>query len=231
MSWWRSPSRGNGCTWGVPICRLPRWTVWWWSKLIRSSRAGSTRCGSSGVRVSIWRPPLPDSDRYLAALNPRQREAVLHTGRPLLILAGAGSGKTRVITTKIAHLIDSGGLDPASILAVAFTNKAADEMRERVRSLTPTGAQVMVKTFHAFGAWLLRRYGQEIGIPRGFTICDEEDSFSLLRHVVQEELEGERLPQNRLKSLAVWIARAKDRCLLPEDDLAAVESRAQFPGL
>ena len=165
---------------------------------------------------------------YLNALNPQQREAVLHTGRPLLILAGAGSGKTRVITTKIAYLIDKQGLDPSSILAVAFTNKAADEMRDRVRSLTPTGGEVMIKTFHAFGAWLLRRYGAEIGIQRGFTICDDQDSFSLLKRIAKEEL-GEALARNHLKELAAWIARAKDHCLLPED--AVPESQSVFPGL
>jgi DNA helicase-2/ATP-dependent DNA helicase PcrA len=165
---------------------------------------------------------------YLKALNPQQREAVLHTGRPLLILAGAGSGKTRVITTKIAYLIDKQGLDPSSILAVAFTNKAADEMRDRVRSLTPAGGEVMIKTFHAFGAWLLRRYGGEIGIQRGFTICDDEDSFSLLKRIVREEL-GEALARHHLKELAAWIARAKDRCLLPEDEV--LETQGVLPGL
>jgi len=165
---------------------------------------------------------------YLETLNPQQREAVLHTGAPLLILAGAGSGKTRVITTKIAFLIDKQSLDPRSILAVAFTNKASDEMRDRVRTLTPTGGEVMIKTFHAFGAWLLRRYGEEIGIQRAFTICDDQDSFSVLKRVVQEEMK-EKLPQHRLKELGAWIARAKDHCLLPED--AALESRGAIPGL
>jgi len=167
---------------------------------------------------------------YLNTLNPQQREAVHHTGGPLLILAGAGSGKTRVITTKIAYLIDDLGLDPGSILAVAFTNKAADEMRDRVRLLTPTGGEVMIKTFHAFGAWLLRRYGGEIGIPRGFTICDDQDSFSLLKQVVEGEL-GDKQPQHRLKELGTWIARAKDHCLLPGDDLDALATQTPIPGL
>lgn len=167
---------------------------------------------------------------YLKALNPQQRQAVLHTGAPLLILAGAGSGKTRVITTKIAYLIDNQGLDPSSILAVAFTNKAADEMRNRVRSLTPTGGEVMIKTFHAFGAWLLRRYAEEAGIRRGFTICDDQDSFALLKQIVQGE-RGDKLPQHRLKEMSAWIARAKDHCLLPEDDLSALESQGRIAGL
>lgn len=178
---------------------------------------------------------MSDSSRgksdYLESLNPQQREAVLHTGCPLLILAGAGSGKTRVITTKIAYLIDSEGFDPHSILAVAFTNKAAEEMRERVRALSPTGGEVIVKTFHAFGAWLLRRYGQEIGIARGFTIYDDQDSFSLLKQVLRRELGGQKPAQNQLKELAGWIARAKDHCLLPEDDLSRLEAQGRAPGL
>jgi len=178
---------------------------------------------------------LSDSSRgipdYLESLNPQQREAVLHTGVPLLILAGAGSGKTRVITTKIAYLIDSEGLDPHSILAVAFTNKAAEEMRERVGALSSTGGEVMIKTFHAFGAWLLRRYGQEIGIAAGFTIYDDQDSFSLLKQVLRRELGGQRPAQKQLKELAGWIARAKDHCLLPEDDLSMLEAQVGVPGL
>jgi DNA helicase-2/ATP-dependent DNA helicase PcrA len=155
---------------------------------------------------------------------------VLHTGHPLLILAGAGSGKTRVITTKIAYLIDQRGLDPRSILAVAFTNKAADEMRERVRSLTAPGGEVMIKTFHAFGAWLLRMYGKDVGIPQGFSICDDEDSLALLKHIVQEQSEGGSPAPHRLKDLGAWIARAKDLCLLPGDDLSVLEGRAGIRG-
>ena len=154
---------------------------------------------------------------YLAGLNEAQREAVLHEGGPLLILAGAGSGKTRVITTKIAHLIEARGYPPEAILAVAFTNKAAEEMRERVRRFSPAGAEVMIKTFHAFGAWLLRRHGEELGLARDFTIYDDEDSLSLLRAAV----EG-RVDRDRLRDLSARIARAKDRCLAPEDDLSGL---------
>jgi DNA helicase-2/ATP-dependent DNA helicase PcrA len=150
---------------------------------------------------------LPD---YLEALNPEQLKSVLHHGPPLLILAGAGSGKTRVITTKIAYLIGEEGYDPASILAVAFTNKAAEEMKSRVRGLNAAAEAVMIKTFHSFGAWVLRRYGQIIGIPRDFTIYDDDDSLALLKNILEN-----RVPQARLKELAAAIARAKDQCLLP----------------
>jgi len=181
----------------------------------------------------------PSEPSYLAALNPQQREAVLHSGEPLLILAGAGSGKTRVITTKIAYLVDRGGVPPEAILAVAFTNKAADEMRERVRALCPAGAAVMIRTFHSFGAWLLRRYGAAVGIPAGFTIYDDEDSHSVLKALLggrrggggrgrrdESEPGPERMPAARIKEIAGWIARAKDRCLLPDDDLGPFAQRA-----
>jgi len=154
---------------------------------------------------------------YLAGLNDAQREAVLHEDGPLLILAGAGSGKTRVITSKIAHLLEARGYPAEAILAVAFTNKAAEEMRERVRRYSPAGAGVMIKTFHAFGAWLLRRYGQAAGLSRDFTIYDDEDSLALLRAAVEGRVEKERL-----RDLSARIARAKDRCLAPEDELAGL---------
>ncbi len=172
--------------------------------------------------------PVPD---YLQRLNPRQREAVLHTGAPLLILAGAGSGKTRVITTKIAHLIDRHHFDPRSILAVAFTNKAAEQMRERAQALTPLGSEVMIKTFHSFGAWLLRRYGLGAGIPRNFTIYDEQDCLALLRRVVQAQPSERKPRRGELRKAAGWIARAKDRCLLPSDDLSEMRRARGLSGL
>ena len=117
--------------------------------------------------------PLPE---YLAGLNPEQLEAVLHEDGNLLILAGAGSGKTRVITTKIAYLIAERGLAPESILAVTFTNKAAAEMRERACSIEPACARANLRTFHSFGAWFLRRNAAAAGLDRDFTIYDDDDS-------------------------------------------------------
>ena len=118
---------------------------------------------------------------YLQALNPEQKEAVVHQGGPLLILAGAGSGKTRVITTKIAYLVDRMGVSPRSILAVTFTNKAAQEMKERVLAIVPHAEEVMVRTFHSFGAWFLRVNAVLAGLSPRFHIYDEEDSLSLLK--------------------------------------------------
>jgi DNA helicase-2/ATP-dependent DNA helicase PcrA len=162
---------------------------------------------------------------YLEVLNPRQREAVLHFGSPLLILAGAGSGKTRVVTTKIAYLVDRRAVDPASILAVAFTNKAAGEMKQRARDLVPGAEEVMIKTFHSFGAWLLRRHVHLLGLPHSFNICDEEDSRSVLRNML-----GKKLPVSEARELARRISRAKDRCLLPTDDLSDFMSPGVFGG-
>src|SRR6476660_7072827 len=112
----------------------------------------------------------------LAGLNPAQREAVLHFEGPMLVLAGAGAGKTRVLTTRIARLVEHHGVDPSRILAVTFTNKAAGEMRERIARLLgemPTG--MWVGTFHAIGARMLRREAPRVGRSASFTIYDEDD--------------------------------------------------------
>ena len=150
---------------------------------------------------------------YLESLNPRQREAVLHTGAPLLILAGAGSGKTRVITTKIAYALDVLGVPPGAVLAVTFTNKAAAEMRDRLTGLSPRGADVLVKTFHSFGAWVLRRYGAAIGVNARFLIYDDSDSLSLLK----KELKDSHTPV-QIRKYHSLISRAKDLGLTPEAD-------------
>ncbi len=153
---------------------------------------------------------------YLKLLNEKQLEAVLHQGSPLLILAGAGSGKTRVITTKIAHLIDTHGMDPRSILAVTFTNKAAREMYDRVLGMTSSGSGVMIRTFHSFGAWLLRRNAQSAGLHPSFTIYDEEDTVSLLHSL------NPGVKRADMKPYAVGISRAKDYALGPGDDLSPI---------
>src|SRR6476646_10738315 len=126
---------------------------------------------------------------FLEGLNPQQREAVAHTEGPLLILAGAGSGKTRVITHRIAHIVTSKRVPPASILAVTFTNKAAEEMRTRVSSLL-SGHEVSsaprVSTFHSFCVRMLRRDGDPLasirpGFTRQFTIYDDDDQMSIIK--------------------------------------------------
>jgi DNA helicase II / ATP-dependent DNA helicase PcrA len=126
---------------------------------------------------------------YLEGLNPQQREAAEHFEGPLLVLAGAGSGKTRVLTARIAHLIDEFGVDPSSILALTFTNKAAGEMRDRLRRLLgrdPAG--MWVGTFHAIGARMLRRDAGRLGWTPGFLIYDADDSESLVRRIIKDQL-------------------------------------------
>ncbi len=161
---------------------------------------------------------------YLAALNPEQRRAVEHFGAPLLILAGAGSGKTRVITTKIAHLVDRGLAAPRSILAVTFTNRAAGEMRERVLGLSPAAGAAMVRTFHSFGAWLLRVNAAAAGLEPGFLIYDEDDSLGLLRAEM-----GEGEDRGSLRRYLEGISRAKDLGLSPADDPEALDAAGCDP--
>ena len=127
------------------------------------------------------------TEELLEGLNEPQREAVLHGEGPLLILAGAGSGKTRVLTHRIAHLVGSGAARPGEILAITFTNKAAGEMRERVEALVGGRARAMwVMTFHSACARMLRSDAQRLGYTRGFTIYDEQDSLRLVKACIDE---------------------------------------------
>ncbi|HEX2077394.1 MAG TPA: UvrD-helicase domain-containing protein [Longimicrobium sp.] len=125
----------------------------------------------------------------LSHLNPEQREAASHFEGPLLVLAGAGSGKTRVLTTRIAWLVEEMGVDPGSILALTFTNKAAGEMRDRVRKALgrePTG--MWIGTFHSVGVRILRRDAQRLGWSPGFTVYDAEDADGLTRRIIRDTL-------------------------------------------
>jgi DNA helicase-2/ATP-dependent DNA helicase PcrA len=160
---------------------------------------------------------------YLETLNPEQREAVLHEGRSLLILAGAGSGKTRVITTKIAYLVRERGLDPRSILAVTFTNKAAREMADRARLIDDRAGEAMLRTFHSFGAWFLRRNGSLGGLNPGFVIYDDDDSTALLGAIMENTSKAE------VREIAHSIARAKDYFLTPQaPELDLINYRKDF---
>ncbi len=126
-------------------------------------------------------------DDLLEGLNPAQYEAVTHAGGPLLVVAGAGSGKTRVLTHRIAHLIQDNGVSPFQILAITFTNKAATEMRERVgRLVGPVAQKMWVSTFHSACVRILRRDAQELGYPSQFTIYDQADAVRLTGYVVRD---------------------------------------------
>src|SRR5437867_4274284 len=128
-------------------------------------------------------------DVLLEGLNPQQREAVTHEGGPLLVLAGAGSGKTRVITYRIAWLISERGVYPSQILAVTFTNKAASEMLSRVEHLVPKGGigvRPWIGTFHSTSLRMLRRYADRLGFTKSFAIYDTSDQLALVRRVMRE---------------------------------------------
>src|SRR3954468_16613241 len=125
--------------------------------------------------------------QFLDTLNPEQREAVLHIAGPLLILAGAGSGKTRVITSRIAYLVGDGHAQPHEILAVTFTKKAAEEMRQRLETLLGEDCSKMwVSTFHSLCARLLRREAPAIGLSRDFVIYDSADQLSVVKQALKE---------------------------------------------
>ena len=119
-------------------------------------------------------------------LNDMQELAVYHTDGPLLILAGAGSGKTRVLTHRVAYLIKEKGVEPYQIMAITFTNKAADEMRERIDKLVGFGAdQVWVSTFHSACVKILRRFADQVGYKNDFTIYDADDQKKVMRDIIK----------------------------------------------
>lgn len=167
-----------------------------------------------------------NAEDYLSVLNKEQREAVEHEGSPLLILAGAGSGKTRVITTKIAYMISELGINPASILAVTFTKKAAEEMKERAINLEPCAQKSHIRTFHSFGAWFLRLCAEDsgIGIQNNFTVYDDDNVCSLISNAIPS------LTKKAASHYAKKIALAKDYCLLPGDlELSRICDEPLFP--
>jgi len=152
---------------------------------------------------------------FLNSLNPEQREAVLHINGPLLILAGAGSGKTRVIAHRIAHIVSSGLCPPDRVLAVTFTNKAAEEMRTRVETLLQTDCrQMWISTFHALCARLLRREAPQIGLSRDFVIYDSTDQLSVMKQALREIGVDDSSLQPRLALSR--ISHAKNRMEGPE---------------
>lgn len=163
------------------------------------------------------------AEEYLSVLNPSQRQAVEHDGSSLLILAGAGSGKTRVITTKIAYLIQKKHVDPASILAVTFTKKAANEMKERAIHLEPKAEYAQLRTFHSWGAFFLRRYYSQAGVDKNFTVYDDDDMVTLVTKAVPS------LTKKDAAMVAHKISLAKDYGLTPDsDDFSAIDADEDF---
>lgn len=169
---------------------------------------------ATGAHVS------PGDAEPLARLNPAQREAVLHFEGPLLVIAGAGSGKTRVLTTRIARLIRHHGVDPSRILAVTFTNKAAGEMRDRIAKLVDSDLKGMwCGTFHAIGARMLRSHAACVGRTPSFTIYDEDDTLGVVKRIMERV--GISPKQWTPRSIASLISDAKN-ALVPPAEYQAV---------
>src|SRR5690348_6075547 len=162
-------------------------------------------------------------DQYLADLNPPQREAVLATEGPLLVIAGAGSGKTRVLTYRVAHLINAIGAKPNEILAITFTNKAAGEMRERLqRLLGQSGRGLWILTFHAACGRILRREAQRLGYRSNFTIYDQADQIRLVKQCLEElERDPKRFTPRGIHN---QISHAKDVLVGPAEYAERVQS-------
>src|SRR5213083_1226732 len=162
-------------------------------------------------------------ETYLADLNPAQREAVLTTEGPLLVIAGAGSGKTRVLTRRIAHLLAAVGAKPPEILAITFTNKAATEMRERVEDLVgPPARASWVMTFHAACGRILRREAQRLGYRSNFTIYDTADQLRLTKQCLEDlERDPKRFTPRGIHS---QISNAKNQLIGPEEYASRVAS-------
>jgi DNA helicase-2/ATP-dependent DNA helicase PcrA len=167
------------------------------------------------------------TDSLLAALNPQQHEAVITTDGPLLVAAGAGSGKTRVITHRIAWLIDRCGVPPWQVFAATFTNKAAEEMRERVGRLLPGSdiARLTIATFHSICVGILRREAAHVGLGPRFTICDDTDQMALIKDCLRNlgEATHGRSGGVRPEEVRSWIGAAKVLMLDPE------QARKQMP--
>ncbi|HXF01056.1 MAG TPA: UvrD-helicase domain-containing protein [Solirubrobacterales bacterium] len=166
-------------------------------------------------------PGASQVERLLAELNPPQREAVVHGEGPLLVLAGAGSGKTRVLTYRIAYLLATGQAQPSEILAITFTNKAAGEMRERVEQLVGRVSRLMwVMTFHSACARILRAEAERLGYKRAFTIYDQADSLRMVKRCLEElDVDPKRFPPRAIRA---QISAAKSQ-LIDADEYSAAQ--------
>ena len=185
---------------------------------------------TEGVNTSLEDNP-PTDPAYIAGLNPPQREAVLTTEGPVLVLAGAGTGKTAALTRRLAHIVYSKRAWPSEILAVTFTNKAAREMKERIAAIVGGAFEGMpwLGTFHSIGAKMLRRHAELVGLQSNFTILDTDDQIRLLKQLIQAaEIDDKRWPARMLAGL---IDQWKNRGLNPQDlDASEAERYASGRG-
>jgi DNA helicase-2/ATP-dependent DNA helicase PcrA len=184
--------------------------------------APAPRAGGIAARA---RAAAVGAPRYLDGLNPEQREAVETLEGPVLVLAGAGTGKTRVLTTRIAHILALGLARPQEILAVTFTNKAAREMKERIARIAGPAGEGMpwLGTFHSINAKLLRRHAELVGLKSDFTILDTDDQIRLLKQVLQaENIDDKRWPARALAfQIDAWKNRGLDPSRVPAGEAAA----------
>ncbi|MEO1398508.1 MAG: ATP-dependent helicase, partial [Pseudomonadota bacterium] len=188
-----------------------------------SKEGGSIAARALGARAQTT--PAADTLYYLDGLNPEQRDAVLTTEGPLLVLAGAGTGKTRVLTTRIAHILATRMAWPSQILAVTFTNKAAREMKNRIGDMVGNTVEGMpwLGTFHSIGVKLLRRHAELVGLKSNFTILDTDDQIRLLKQLIQAEgIDDKRWPARQLAGL---IDGWKNKALGP-DAISEGEARS-----
>ena len=192
--------------------------------LFTGSFAGAAPTRETHYRDGAARPVI-DPAALLEGMNEQQRAAVVHSGGPLLIVAGAGSGKTRVLTHRIAHLLGARGVQPGQILAITFTNKAAGEMKERVEELVgPRAGAMWVSTFHSACVRILRRESKKLGFTSSFSIYDAADSKRLMALVCKDlELDPKRFPP---KSFSAKVSNLKNELVDEEDYAAQVSGEA-----
>ena len=164
-----------------------------------------------------------NSDALLEGLNPQQREAVLYRGPALLIVAGAGSGKTRVLTHRIAHLLGNKEAWPSQILAITFTNKAANEMRERIRHLVGDPEGMWIRTFHSACLQILRREAERLGHNSNFTVYDTGDTRALIKRLIKAG--GYDIDNLKPQTVAAVISKAKNELQTAEDFASNVDTK------
>ena len=183
------------------------------------------RPGGIAARAMAAREAERRNAPYLDTMNPEQRLAVETTEGPVLVLAGAGTGKTRVLTTRIAHILNLGLAFPSQILAVTFTNKAAREMKERIGHLVGPAVEGMpwLGTFHSIGVKMLRRHAELAGLKSNFTILDTDDQIRLIKQLIQAEgIDDKRWPA---RQFAQMIDGWKNKGLYPAQ-IAEGDARA-----
>ncbi|NUS69315.1 MAG: UvrD-helicase domain-containing protein [Ensifer adhaerens] len=187
--------------------------------------AGIPATGGIAARAMAARDRVQPRPDYLSGLNPEQAEAVETLDGPVLVLAGAGTGKTRVLTTRIAHILSTNRAFPSQILAVTFTNKAAREMKERIGVLVGHAVEGMpwLGTFHSIGVKLLRRHAELVGLRSDFTILDTDDVVRLIKQLIQAEgIDDKRWPAKQFAGMIDgWKNKGLDPAQIPEGDARA----------